>query len=79
MNFFNNETLKRIFKNAIASAQRTNMLGLGLLIIGAIIVYSSNNIVKIFGWKSDEMNIVKVKLLGLTVAIIGILKIFGTI
>ncbi|MDO6355093.1 MULTISPECIES: hypothetical protein [unclassified Caloramator] len=50
-----------------------------LMIIGAILVYGANFIVSIFRVRNDYKNILLIKTVGLTIAVIGILKIFEII
>jgi|GEM_PF-5243680 len=50
-----------------------------LMIIGAILVYGANFMVNIFRIRSDYKNILLIKTVGLTIAVLGILKIFEII
>lgn len=50
-----------------------------LMVVGAILVYGSNFIVEIFKIKKESKNILFIKTIGLTIAVIGILKIFEII
>ncbi|CCC58109.1 hypothetical protein [Caloramator australicus] len=54
-------------------------MGIFLMIIGAILVYGANFIVSIFRVRNDYKNILLIKTVGLTIAVIGILKIFEII
>lgn len=59
--------------------QRVDLLGLLLLILGSIMVYGSKYIIRMFNWKLEDNKVVLFKLAGLTIAIIGIFRIFEII
>ncbi|MCX7903472.1 MAG: hypothetical protein N2486_03065 [Caloramator sp.] len=50
-----------------------------LMVVGAILVYGTNFIVEILKIKKESKNILFIKIIGLTIAVIGILKIFEII